>query len=293
MKTRWADLPAHVRTAVVIEVGDVIGASDIAQGAASDLSTVLHTASGADVFVKGVRGVSLRMRWLRNEITAGALAAGIAPAVVFHSDVDDWLLVGFEHLKGRTASLAPDSPDLPAVAAAIGKLSTIAAPELSSLGDRWTLTDAWIKLAETKPEAVHGWDVRKMAGQAAQITALVDGSCLLHTDLHGEQFLIDDRSVAHVIDWAFPARGAAWVDSAFLVLRLIEAGHTPDHAERWALRLPGFTEIDGTVALDAFAAFISGLWTTWAVSDNPPAGAAHRSRLALTYAEHRLRYRKM
>lgn len=289
MKTRWAELPAHVRTVVLDHVGQVVEATEIQQGATSDLSTVLHTATGPDVFIKGVRGVSVRMRWLRNEITAGAMAAGIAPAVVFHADVDDWLLVGFEHLTGRTASLAPGSPDLRAVATAIGKLSTITAPGLRPLGDRWTLTDAWIKLADTNPEVVNGWDVGTMAGQAALITGLVDGDCLLHTDLHGEQFLIDDNGAAHVVDWAFPARGAAWVDSAFLVLRLIEAGHSPEDAEHWALQLPGFADVDGAAALDSFSAFIAGLWTTWAVGDKPPRGAASRSRLTLTYAAHRFR----
>lgn len=287
MKTRWADLPAHVRTAVVDQVGQVVGATDIARGAASDVSTVLRTSAGPDVFLKGVRGVSVRMRWLRNEITAGVVAAGIAPAVLFHADVDDWLLVGFEHLKGRTASLAPGSPDLRAVAAVIGTLSTITAPGLRPLRDRWTLTDAWNQLAVTNPEAVRGWDVGRMARHAALITELIDGSCLLHTDMHGEQFLIDESGAAHVIDWAFPARGAAWVDGAFLVLRLIEAGHPPEDAERWVLRLPSFSQVDAETTLNSFSAFIAGLWTTWAVASKPPTGAAHRARLALDYAAYR------
>ncbi|WP_245816550.1 phosphotransferase family protein [Lentzea albidocapillata] len=270
-------------------VGQLTGAKDIVQGAASDLSTVLFTAEGPDVFLKGVRGVSVRMRWLRNEITAGAIAAGIAPAVRFHADIDDWLLVGFEHLKGRTASLAPHSPDLGTVAEVLGTLSAITTSELRPLRDRWTLTDAWITLAGTNPEVVAGWDVAKLTHHATLITELIDGSCLLHTDMHGEQFLIDESGAAHVIDWAFPARGAAWVDGAFLTLRLIEAGHSPQEAERWVLQLPGFAEVDAEPRLTAFSAFIAGLWTTWAVSSNPPAGAAHRARLALDYAAYRFR----
>ncbi|WP_313887927.1 hypothetical protein [Lentzea alba] len=269
------------------QVGQVTGATDIALGVSSDLSTVLVTSAGPDVFLKGVRGVSLRMRWLRNEITAGAIAAGIAPAVLFHADVDDWLLVGFEHLRGRTASLAPGSPDLRAVAAVMARLSTITAPDLRPLRERWTLTNAWNNLAETNPEVVEGWDVHRLADHAALITELVDGSCLLHTDMHGDQFLIDGTGAAHVIDWALPARGAAWVDGAFLVLRLIEAGHLPEDAERWAQRLPSFSDVDAETTMNAFSAFIAGLWTTWAVSGKPPAGAAHRARLAMNYATYR------
>ncbi|WP_018502529.1 hypothetical protein [Parafrankia discariae] len=46
------------------------------------------------------------MRFLRNEITAGALADGIAPAVIFSEEVDAgdlWLIVGFEYIPGRPA----------------------------------------------------------------------------------------------------------------------------------------------------------------------------------------------
>ncbi|WP_010313627.1 hypothetical protein [Saccharopolyspora spinosa] len=62
---------------------------------------------------------------------------------------------------------------------------------------------------------------------------LADGDRLAHTDLHGEQFLVDGDDV-RVIDWGYPGCGAPWVDSAFIVLRLVESGHAITDAEAWA-----------------------------------------------------------
>lgn len=44
--------------------------------------------------------------------------------------------------------------------------------------------------------------------------------------------LISDR--AHTIDWAWPTRGAAWIDPAVIILRLVEAGHSAEGADTWA-----------------------------------------------------------
>lgn len=173
--TTWSDLPEPVREAVDAHVGPVTRAVDIHDGQNSDLAVLLHR-TGRPVFLKGVEGVSLRMRWLRNEITAGTLAADVSPAVVFHADVDDWLVVGFEYVFGRPASLAPGSSDLPTVAATVERISALPAPDLRPMRNRW----------------------------ASLVPALVDGDRLLHTDLHGDQFLIDDQGEARVVDWGGP-----------------------------------------------------------------------------------------
>ncbi|MEU8571327.1 hypothetical protein AB0C51_23820 [Streptomyces pathocidini] len=55
------------------------------------------------------------------------------------------------------------------------------------------------------------------------------GDTLPHTDLPPHNMLVTDR--AHLIDWAWPTRGAAWIDPAVLILRLMEAGHTAPNAD--------------------------------------------------------------
>jgi len=56
--------------------------------------------------------------------------------------------------------------------------------------------------------------------------ALLRGEALLHTDYNPANVLITG-SMAYLIDWAWPTRGAAWIDPACLVVRLIAAGNTP------------------------------------------------------------------
>ncbi len=76
-----------------------------------------------------------------------------------------------------------------------------------------------------------------------------------------------------MIDWGFPGAAAGWVDSAFLTIRLVAAGHSPRDAEAWAAARPGWPpdgrgDRGGTgEALTAFAAYVAGLWTYRAVTD--------------------------
>jgi hypothetical protein len=222
------------------------------------------------------------MRWLRNEVSAAALTAGFAPGVLFSTDVDGWLLVGFDYLVGRAASLAPGSPDLPLVGIVTEKISTVDAPGVRPLRDRWSGTNWWNQLASEDPEAVADCDVAEMSHWEAIAPELIDGDRLLHTDLHGEQFVVGPSGSIHVIDWGFPGAGAAWVDTAFLALRLVEAGHSPEQADTWARGLSSFVDVSNE-ALTAFAVYLAGMWGYWGATESVR-GARHRAQLALDYA---------
>lgn len=279
-KYGWGDLPESVRTATQDHVGAVLRAESATAGQGCNAALTLYRTDGEPVFVKAVLGVSPEMRWLRNEAEAGSLAAGIAPTVLFHEDVDDWLVVGFERVSGRPASLAPDSPDLTTVASVLERISAIEAPDLRPLQARWTAS-WWTKLADERPNGLGTWDLTELVEWEKKATEAVTGNCLLHTDLHADQFILGDNGEAHVIDWGWPARGAAWVDSAFLVLRLIGGGHRPADAETWAAAHTPWsaaTEDDVT----AFAVYVAGLWNYKATSDK-------LAQLARTYAGWRLR----
>jgi aminoglycoside phosphotransferase (APT) family kinase protein len=110
----------------------------------------------------------------------------------------------------------------------------------------------------------------------------------VHTDLHYEQFLITEAGRVHVIDWGFPGAGAPWVDTAFLVLRLIWAGHPPEVAEQWARARSTWIGVDEKT-ITAFAVFVAGLWTDFTVTRPPLAGLKERAQLARDHAEWRLR----
>ncbi|CAO5175054.1 Aminoglycoside phosphotransferase domain-containing protein [Frankia sp. AiPs1] len=258
----WGSLPAVVRQAAGRHLGTVDSVSAVPGGQNNDLAAVFHTRDGA-VFVKAVRGISRRMRWLRNEITAGTLAPGIAPAVIFAEDVevdsDPWLVVGFQYLPGRPADLSPGSADLAIVGQTLDRISALPAPGIRGLHDRWSVRDWWRRLPDVAPHAVTGFDVDQMDQWASLAPQAVQGDRLVHTDLHADQFIVGAGGEVHVIDWGFPGAAAGWVDPAFLVIRLIDAGHTPHDAEEWAAARPGWPT--DSAALTAFAALVAGLWT--------------------------------
>ncbi|MDR7302231.1 phosphotransferase family protein [Haloactinomyces albus] len=284
MTATWNDLPGPVRAAVQRHTGPITEATPITDGQNNDLTAVLHAQHGQPVFVKGVCGVSRQMRWLRNEATTAPLTRGLSPAVLFSEDVDGWLIVGFECVAGRAASLAPGSADLPLVAHAVNRIGALPGPGLRSLRERWGAADWWHKLTDEAPGTVRDWDIDELDRWAALFPELADGDRLAHTDLHGDQILITGNT-ARVIDWGFPGCGAAWVDAAFMVLRLIEAGHRVSDAEAWAHA--HLTHCPDGERLTAFAAHIAGLWSYWAATGDS-SGAHGRARLARTYAARRL-----
>ncbi|MCP2169697.1 Phosphotransferase enzyme family [Goodfellowiella coeruleoviolacea] len=257
------------------------------RGRSCDLAATLVLADQQRVFVKGVSGVSRRMWFLRNESTAPRLAGDLAPRVLFHADFDqdDWLVVVFEHVEGRAADFTPGSGDLPRIAGTLDQLSGTTAPGVRSLRERWSGGQKWRALVEDNQ--VGGWAEKclsELTKWEAVAPELLVGDALLHTDLHQDQFIIGADGSVRVIDWGWPASGAPWVDVAFLVIRLIAAGHTPAEAERWAAGVPAWSTADGD-AVTAFACYVSGLWSTWALTKE---GLGWRASCARRYAAWRL-----
>ncbi|WP_207386958.1 hypothetical protein [Frankia sp. Cppng1_Ct_nod] len=110
----------------------------------------------------------------------------------------------------------------------------------------------------------------------------IDGDRLVHTDLHGGQFLVGKNGDFHVVDWGWPAAGADWIDTAFVVIRLVEAGHRPEQAEEWAKSVPSWSRLDRDT-VTAFAVYVAGLWSYRAATTRQ-AGAKKRAAVARRYA---------
>lgn len=197
-----------------------------------------------------------------------------------HVEHENWQVVGFEYVPGRPADLSPGSADLGRVRRVLDVLSDRPAGDTRPLRLRWSNPDYWRNAAERAPESVRGWDIDEMCHWSARVPELVDGDRLVHTDLHRDQFLITEDGRVFVIDWAFPAAGAPWVDSAFLSLRLTAAGRAPAEAVRWAA-----LDRDAMVeAVTAWSVYVAGLWSWFATQDSPLPGADRRARLARDYA---------
>ena len=119
---------------------------------------------------------------------------------------------------------------------------------------------------------------------------LVDGDTLIHTDVTARNFLIHHGSIA-VVDWSMPCRGANWIDTALMVIRLVRAGHTPAQAEQWATQIPAWRDsrqhavtafADASVQRAADRAAASTALHLRQLADAATSWASHRRTVVLT-----------
>ncbi|MET9112373.1 aminoglycoside phosphotransferase, partial [Streptomyces zhihengii] len=214
MTIGWKGLPSAVRAAVEGHVGPVSGWTDAATGMNSTVAGALHTSAGT-VFVKAAEHGH---PWAaqRTEAAINPHVTAVSPRLLLHLDSAGWDVLVFEFVPGRSADLRPGSPDLDQVADVVAALGRLPLPDL----DLPTVQEHFATGSET-----------------AELDQLAGGD-LLHLDLNPDNIRVDAR--ARIVDWASPTVGAAWVDVAGLIVRLLDAGHTPEAADRWARQLPAW-----------------------------------------------------
>jgi hypothetical protein len=262
-RRHFHDLPVKARHAIADKTGPIHAAHTAGGGMNSAIAAFLDTGSGP-VFVKGIPQGHPQAVAQQREAAINAHLPAACPRLYWHIEAGGWSLLGYEVLKGRHADYAPGSPDLPLVAAALAELQQVTAP-----------ADLAIKKAE-----------QRWASYAPPGTAhLFAGGALLHTDFAPDNILITTR--AHLIDWAWPTRGAAWIDPAVLILRLLDAGHTPAKAHAFADQFPSWRTAP-TDAVQAFATANAALWDEIARNDLSPwkARMARHATEYSTYLSH-------
>jgi hypothetical protein len=244
-RTHWGELPAATRNIIESQTGPVQATETAAEGHNSEVAAFLDTASGK-VFIKGLRSDHPRVWTQEREAMVNPYVLSVAPRLLWHVEAGGWNVLGFEHVPGRHADYSPGSADLPKVVEAMGVLGEIRCPDLP------------VKRSEQR------WAGYVEDGAALE---LLRGDTLLHTDYNPLNILIAER--ARIVDWAWPTRGAAWIDPACLVLRLMAAGHAAAAAEAWAAEAPAWGSASRE-AVDMFAAASQRMWDEIARDDPQP-----------------------
>lgn len=262
----WDQLPVSLRDAVQDRTGRVHRAESVTTGRNSQLVTSLQTMDGR-LFCKGVRTSSPSIFMHRNEETINPfLPADLAPRLRWSVERDGWLLLVFEHVPGRHVELSPHATrDLAMAADAVHRIAGIT-PLPAAIGDGQRLDTHWAyavdaEVRQSPPLGAQPWSAAnagRLTSWARQAPLHMRGTTLIHADLNPLNILVGASS-ARVIDWAWWRVGAAWVDPAFLVVRLIAEGHTPAGAEKWAQQFDAFRSVE-SAALTAFAASLLRLW---------------------------------
>ena len=116
----------------------------------------------------------------------------------------------------------------------------------------------------------------------ARARDLLVGDTLLHTDFNPLDVLIRDGA-AWIIDWAWPTRGAALIDPACFLLRLMLGGHTAAQAEVWAAQCDSWAAADK--AINAFA-FASARFYAEIAQEDPQPWKQRLAMAAQNWAQH-------
>jgi hypothetical protein len=255
-------MPTVVRTAVTAQIGAITSISPVSAGTIAEFASVLETAQGT-FFCKGAQINTLGEGHLRNEIRFNpALSPNLVPRLRWQIETEGWLVAGFDRVAGRHVNLAPGSADLPVLAATLGRMAAELTP--CPVAAVQPASDRWGRLLDP---------------------ALVDGNTLNHADMTQYNFLVD-RGRVSVVDWSMPCRGAAWLDTARMVVRLIRAGHTPDQAEAWAQTAPPW-QTAPPAAVDAFAAAVATMSRRKAAASDAKPHLAKLATASTAWAQHR------
>ncbi|MEU1782971.1 MULTISPECIES: phosphotransferase [Streptomyces] len=240
-RTEWHELPRPVRAAVEERTGPVVTARALPGGLNCAVAAALTTADGTATFVKGtpVTNTVARagQRW---EAAVNPYTRGVGPRLLWRVAVGGWELLGFEYVGGaRHADLSAGAADHTLVAEALAGACGLRPPPprlaVPSFARRWA---GFLETGELP---------------------LLHGRSLLHTDTNPHNLLVTaDR--AHLVDWAMPALGPAWVDVANTAVRLMEADCPPGDALAWAA---GFTACWRSATSAALRAFVTANCRAW------------------------------
>jgi hypothetical protein len=118
----------------------------------AQFSATLHLCDGK-VFCKGIANAEgKRGEMHRHEADINPwLPSAVAPRLRWRTEVDGWLLLGFDRVAGRHADLSPGSPDLPLAANTVKPVTHELAHSPASaprLAEQWARLAARRRLAK-------------------------------------------------------------------------------------------------------------------------------------------------
>jgi phosphotransferase family enzyme len=231
-RAAWADTPEPLRTAVAEMLGaTIVGHTDLHGGMSPGPAAGLRLADGRQVFVKAVsaevRVHNHTMIRQESEILDVLPASVPAPRRLATVEYGPWIALATTWAAGATEASWTDA-SIAAVAKACRTASGHRAPgSLPPVAKRIFDFDGWRRVLELGTgddwEAAH-------AGPAAEVVAgwesWTAGDALVHRDIRLDNTTVDAQEGAAVLlDWAYAAAGAAWIDLAQMAADVVATGH--------------------------------------------------------------------
>ncbi|WP_433297298.1 phosphotransferase family protein [Actinoplanes sp. CA-030573] len=265
-RAAWAATPAPLQRAISEALGaPIVGHRNLHGGMSPGPAAALRLADGRQVFVKAVSAEvrAHNHRMIRQESTILDLLPASVPAprrlaTVGHGP---WIALVTTWAPGATEASWTDA-SIAAVAAACRTASGHRAPAgLPPVAQRIFDFDGWTRLLERGPsddwEAAHARPAAEVVAGWERWTA---GGALVHRDIRLDNTTVDvpGRS-AVLLDWAYAAAGAPWIDLAQMAADVVATGHADgpqaatDHAYRLLRALPP--------EASRFVVGLAGMWS--------------------------------
>lgn len=225
-RLEWPFLPPFLRQLIEQRCGSpVIDAASQGAGFTPGFASVLTCEDGSRHFVKAASDKAQRMfaHSYREEARKLAALPRAAPAarLLWLHDADDWVALGLEHVEARNPHRPWRGADLDAAIAMLARSAEVLTPAPAAMAlDTFAVEFAdfpghWDHVRRTRPGLAHLEEGAALAAGFREVTA---GDCVVHTDVRDDNILIRPDGSALLCDWNWPARGAAWLDTVFLMI---------------------------------------------------------------------------
>ena len=221
----WPHLPPGVRAYIEHRCGSpVVDAASQGGGFTPGFASVLTCADGSRHFVKAASTKAQKLfagSYREEARKLQALPPGVpAPRLLWLLD-DDWVVLGIEHVEGRTPHRPWRQAELDACLDGLELVArelTPSPPELDlvAIADEMaSWPELWSHVAATRADLPHLADA---AALAAGFADGVGGETVVHTDVRDDNTLIRADGTAVFCDWNWPTVGAAWLDTLFMLI---------------------------------------------------------------------------
>lgn len=266
-------LPPAVTASVEAELGaPIVSAASAGGGFTSGFASLVTAANGRELFVKaaGPDTPIIHRSYTRERQINAALPAGLpAPRLEFAAEVEEWVVLGFEAVRGKAPALPMGPGELDVMLDAWARAAELLVPvseAFRAAGIRTLYEDAGDQflgftamaagdepVVELPAYALSRLDV--LASLEQGLHPAVAADAVTHGDLRPDNMILaGDRAL--ICDWNWPAAAAPWFDTVFLLITAYGDGHD---AEKLFFAHPTAAGVTGD-QLDAVLAGAAGYY---------------------------------
>lgn len=271
----WLSLPADLRALVEEHLGQpVMGADSQGGGFTNGFASRLRLADGSRVFVKAVsrrQSPDVFASYEQEVLVARATPKNVpAPRLRWTAEQDDWLVLAFEDVAGRTPQRPWQPDELRAVLDMLTPLAAALTPSPAALPHLETTADIdhgfsfWRRLADGQASDDPRLVSKLWRGHLAALAALegdwatlAAGDTAVHFDMREDNLLLTEDGQVLVCDWNWLSLAAPWVDLVGLLISVHGDGLDADAS---LAEHPLARDVPPR-AVDAFLAALAGYFT--------------------------------